>query len=133
MLALLALVTAVASTPEWAMTGHDFMHTGRSDLPGPSGPTPQPHWSYNAADELNGSPAVQGAVFIASNDGNLYSLDATTGAPLWKFDTADSVESSPALFDGTVVFGSRCVPLMWAVGRRRTPRCGASAAAVAVA
>ena len=54
------------------------------------------------------SPAVdEGAVYVGSDDGNLYAFDPTTGTPLWSASTGSSVhESSPAVANGVVVIGA---------------------------
>jgi glucose dehydrogenase len=45
-----------------------------------------------------GCPAVaNGVVYVGSEDGNVYALNATTGAKLWSGDTRDYVNSSPAV------------------------------------
>jgi outer membrane protein assembly factor BamB len=48
-------------------------------------------------------------VYVGSNDGNLYALNATPGASdreLWNFSTGGPVKSSPTVADGTVYVGS---------------------------
>lgn len=45
-------------------------------------------------------------LYIGSDDGNLYALDAGSGSLRWKFNTGGSVRSSPALADGVVYVGS---------------------------
>ena len=53
------------------------------------------------------SPAVAGSrVYVGSNDGNIYALDAATGIKLWNFTTGDAIWSSPAVADGVVYVGS---------------------------
>ena len=53
------------------------------------------------------SPAVvNGAVYIGSEDNNLYALNATTGALIWSFKTGGFVDSSPAISNGVVYVGS---------------------------
>jgi len=46
-------------------------------------------------------------VYIGSNDGNAYALDAGTGAKLWSYGTGGGVDSSPAVAKGVVYFGSQ--------------------------
>ena len=45
-------------------------------------------------------------VYVGSNDGNIYALDAATGIRLWNFTTGDAIWSSPAVADGVVYVGS---------------------------
>lgn len=53
------------------------------------------------ADQLNGA-----TVFVGSDDGNLYAVDATTGEQVWVFEEpSDSIRSSPVVVDGIVYVG----------------------------
>jgi outer membrane protein assembly factor BamB len=45
-------------------------------------------------------------VYVGSDDGNLYALDANTGSLRWKFTTGGPVMSSPTINDGIVYVGS---------------------------
>jgi outer membrane protein assembly factor BamB len=56
---------------------------------------------------VDSSPAVAGGrVFVGSNDGKLYVLDAATGRKTWEFDAGDAITASPAIAAGRVVVGS---------------------------
>jgi halocyanin-like protein len=51
---------------------------------------------------------IDGTVYVASNDTNLYALDAETGDPEWVFEEPTAhLYSSPTFVDGTVYFCSR--------------------------
>ena len=53
------------------------------------------------------SPAVvNGVVYVGSDDGNVYALNASTGAKLWSSATEQPVYSSPAVADGVVYVSS---------------------------
>ncbi|RLC83359.1 MAG: hypothetical protein DRJ03_17410, partial [Chloroflexi bacterium] len=63
---------------------------------------------------MSAPAVVDGRLYIGSNDGNLYALDAATGGELWRVVTGGPVVSSPAVAGGRVYFGSeylaaRCV------------------------
>ena len=45
-------------------------------------------------------------IYVGSDDGNLYALNAATGDKLWSFSTPGDVYSSPALANGVVYVGS---------------------------
>ena len=52
-------------------------------------------WKYLTGDDVQSSPAVvDGVVYIASNDGYLYALDADTGSPYWRAPVGDLDEST---------------------------------------
>jgi outer membrane protein assembly factor BamB len=64
-------------------------------------------WQFDTDAPISSSPAVvNGTVYIGSNDGRLYAVDATTGTKHWQFDTSGWVFSSPAVVDDTVYVGS---------------------------
>jgi outer membrane protein assembly factor BamB len=56
---------------------------------------------------VQSSPAVAGdTVYVGSEDGYLYAVDAASGEKLWQFATGDKITSSPTVADGTVYIGS---------------------------
>ena len=101
--AVLLLLTSVAlsltgTSPiladDWPMFGHDLQHTRYSLSPAPS--TNDVLWSYQTGGEVYSSPAVaDGRVFVGSDDGQVYCLDASD-EPLgerliWSFQTGSKV------------------------------------------
>ncbi len=71
---------------------------------------PQVFWSTQTSENnleiLYSSPAIaDGRLFIGSNAGNFYCLDASTGATLWSVQTGRQIVCSPAVADGKVFFG----------------------------
>ncbi len=71
-------------------------------------PAPPPVlWSLQTNGAIWGTPSIEGqTVYIGSDDGNLYAVDAGTGAERWRFPTAGLVRSRPALSNGIVYFTS---------------------------
>ncbi len=64
-------------------------------------------WQFKTGDYVASSPTVIGkTVYIGSNDGNLYALDAETGDRRWTFETDMWIRSSPEVVDGTVFVGN---------------------------
>src|ERR1700760_3428590 len=64
-------------------------------------------WKFHTDGEVVSSPAVvSGVVYVGSNDGKVYAIDAATGSMRWKFKTGARVSSSPAVANGMVYFGS---------------------------
>jgi outer membrane protein assembly factor BamB/predicted Ser/Thr protein kinase len=70
---------------------------------------PPPVWTYKTGGPVStSSPTVtESAVYVASLDGYLYSLDARTGALRWRFNTGAPVACSPAVYGNMVYIGSR--------------------------
>jgi outer membrane protein assembly factor BamB len=61
----------------------------------------------NPIDSYGGSSlaVVNGVVYLGSDDGNVYALNASTGAKLWSYTTG-AVGSSPAVANGVVYVSS---------------------------
>ena len=52
-------------------------------------------------------PAVfNGTVYVGSNDGKLYAINAADGSIKWTMTTSGAISSSPAVADGVVYVGS---------------------------
>ena len=75
-----------------------------------AGGVPQFHrvkWTFSTQGEVNSSPAVvAGTVYLGSNDGNLYAIEAATGVKKWAFAAKSRIPSSPAVANGLVYFAS---------------------------
>ncbi len=64
-------------------------------------------WRFETGDGIWSSPTVvDGTVFVGSNDGNVYALDAGSGDERWQFATEGDAWGSPTVVDGTVFVGS---------------------------
>jgi outer membrane protein assembly factor BamB len=66
-------------------------------------------WTFATGAFVESSPAVlNGVIYIGSDDGNLYALNASTGQKLWSFSTGagQRILDAPALADGVVYIGS---------------------------
>lgn len=64
-------------------------------------------WKVRLGGAVKSSAAVgNGLVYVGSDDGALYALDAATGAVRWKFSTGGPVEASPLIAGDAVYFGS---------------------------
>lgn len=65
-------------------------------------------WTQNINGNSTSTPAVHaGKVFIGSDDGRLYALNAADGSVAWFYQTGGQVWSAPAVSgDGKVCFGS---------------------------
>jgi outer membrane protein assembly factor BamB len=64
-------------------------------------------WSFHTGGMVIASPAVvDGTVYIGSDDGNFYAVDAASGKERWKFGAHSRVPSSAAVSNGTAYFGA---------------------------
>jgi len=80
----------------------DAARSGHYTAPG----APELHglrWKFRTGGAVQSSPAVRdGIVYVGSNDGRLYALDAGSGGERWRLQTQGRVASSPAVADGRV-------------------------------
>lgn len=64
-------------------------------------------WSVMTGARVSSSPAVvNGVVYIGSDDGTLWALEAGTGQEAWSATTGGTIHSSPAVSAGVVYVGS---------------------------
>jgi outer membrane protein assembly factor BamB len=102
---LFASANAAADGPAWKFRS-DLSNSGVYD---DGGVTPDGTllWKYSTGREVRSCPAiVNGVVYVGSNDGNLYALDAQTGGLIWNSVAGLGIQSSPAVTDGVVYAGS---------------------------
>ncbi len=65
----------------------------------------QEQWTFATGAAIKSSPViVDQRVFIGSDDGTLYALNATDGSLLWSYPTNKPIRSSVAVYNGTVFF-----------------------------
>jgi len=70
-------------------------------------PSREPLWTFSTQGVVWSSPTVlDGTVYIGSDDGNLYAIEAQTGSLKWQFLTQGIVRSQPAIAGGLVYFAS---------------------------
>jgi outer membrane protein assembly factor BamB len=84
----------------------DAARTGVQSGPGPAG-APVVLWRARTGGAVRSTPAiVAGVVYVGSDDGTVYALDAASGAVRWRAWTGDPVVASPAVADGLVYIGA---------------------------
>uniref|UniRef100_UPI0013DF8955 outer membrane protein assembly factor BamB family protein n=1 Tax=Enterobacter hormaechei TaxID=158836 RepID=UPI0013DF8955 len=60
-------------------------------------------WRFATGGDVQSSPeTADGVVYVGSDDGNLYAIDAATGAERWRFATGSNVGSSPVVESNAV-------------------------------
>ncbi|ACB77172.1 Pyrrolo-quinoline quinone [Opitutus terrae PB90-1] len=102
---MLALVVPAALGAQ-AMFRGDPAHSGRSGETGPA-TLKGVKWTVKTGGPVVSSPVlVDGTLYVGSDDGSLYAVEAGSGATKWKFATEGYVRSTPAIVDGTAYFGS---------------------------
>src|SRR5947209_5058287 len=63
-------------------------------------------WTFTTGGAVESSPAVvNGVLFVGSNDGTLYAINASTGTLKWSVTLGGAVKSSPAVVGGVVYIG----------------------------
>jgi len=97
-----------SGTDWWSMFHHNPRHTGYSTSTAPNNNNTV--WIYHTGSSVRSSPAVvDGKVFVGSDDGNIYALDASTGTKIWNTTlTPDYVSGSPAVANSRI--------FVWAIG-----------------
>ena len=74
----------------------------------PRSPDRQGGWTFTTRARVDSSPVVAGGrVYVGSNDGKLYVLDAGTGKSVFEFEAGGPLSASPAVAAGRVVIGSQ--------------------------
>ena len=101
-----AVTVPAAAQADTVQFRYNAQHTGDYS-PVAGSKTGKLTWSFKTGNYVGGAPAVvNGVVYMGSDDGNVYALNATTGAMLWNFTTGGFVGSSPAVVNGVVYVGS---------------------------
>jgi len=90
---------------EWPMFHHDLQHTGYSTSNAPN--TNNILWTFTTGGGISSSPTVvDGKVYIGSDDGHLYCLDAEDGLEYWNTSVGGEIWlSSPTVEQGRVYIG----------------------------
>ncbi len=101
---LFSLVLIPFTNADWTMFHADPSHSGLGT--GNAVLTPVLLWKYIIGDFYSSPAVVAGVVYVGSENGNVYALNATSGAQLWNYTIGGQVRSSPAVVGGVVYVGS---------------------------
>ena len=98
-------ITSLSSSP--ALAG-DGMYVGvASNLVSIDLKSRKEQWSFSTQGVVSSSPAISNnTVYVGSEDGHLYAVNAFTGEEFWDFPTGAAITASPAVANGTVYIGS---------------------------
>src|SRR4051812_50215206 len=95
----------IDATPIASMFRGGPARTGEMPGPVPAG-KPELRWRFTAGNDIDSSPAVAGdTVFVGSDDGRLYAIDATKGDERWHFEIGGDGRTSPAVAAGPGYIG----------------------------
>ena len=93
-----------AASDEWPMFHHDAEHTGTASTAVSGNST---LWQLPIGDKVYSSCAVvNGIVYVGSNNGTLYALNAANGTVVWSYNTGGIISSSPTVVDGKIYVGT---------------------------
>ncbi len=82
------------------------LHTGVFD-DGGTRPTANLKWKIATGGSVGSSPVIANNIlYIGSDDGKIYAVNATNGAPVWNTSVGINIRSVPAVADGVVYIGS---------------------------
>lgn len=100
---LMGSITSL-SAADWSMFQGNQKHTGY--VPQDASFATQT-WTVPVNGSVNTTPVLYGdKVYLGTEEGTLYALDAQDGNESWTYTTDGAIESSPAVDGGTVYVGS---------------------------
>jgi formylglycine-generating enzyme required for sulfatase activity/outer membrane protein assembly factor BamB len=85
---------------------NNLHRTGNFDKTGvPQGPV-SVKWEFDTKGAVKSSPVmVKGIIYIGSNDGYVYAINAEVGSLVWKYHTGAAVSASATVVDNIVYIG----------------------------
>lgn len=91
---------------DWPMAQYDDRNTAHH--PDATAPREEVavHWKFEAGPSPQATPVVDGVVYAATDDGDLYALDAAGGTERWRF-SVDDVLGSPTVVDDVIYVPSQ--------------------------
>lgn len=94
-------------TEDWYMFMNDLQFSGRSPDKSLKPPLHQ-LWKFKTGGPINASPTVAyGIVYIGSEDGKLYALNAKEWEIKWVFNANSAIRYSATIWGGRVIFNTR--------------------------
>ena len=97
--------TPAAPVINWPMTRGGAELNGQVDAEVMR--NPQVAWTFASGDIITAEAAIlNNRVYVGSEMGILFALNAETGEEIWRFETEDAITSAPTLTDDLVLVGS---------------------------
>jgi outer membrane protein assembly factor BamB len=101
------LPSALVPVREVAVTMSRVDRPGQTARRDEYGVEAEPLWSVRTGAPVFGSPATaDGVVYVGSDDGSLYALDAESGETRWRFETGDRVRARPTIHGNRIIVPS---------------------------
>jgi outer membrane protein assembly factor BamB len=108
---MVAVARSRAQDDDWTTFAHDDARTGFERMQ--TGITKQTvghlhrRWLRSLSEHIWASPlAARGLVYVATEEGNVYGIDAASGEIRWKRNVGNAVHMTPALVDGRLLVGA---------------------------
>lgn len=96
-------LTYTTSNTTPVIEGNTIYTTGNSRVIRVNLTNKQFDWTFSTGDTIRSSPALaNGVLYVGSDDGKLYAINAQDGKQLWNFQTGSKINSSPVYADGVV-------------------------------
>ncbi len=104
----------VAMPQSWLQFRLNGAHNPVIDTPGSAA------WQIETHGQISASPTVvAGTLYIGTNGGRLYAIDAASGAIRWTFRARNGLKSNPLIYGGLVIVGEGNADSTTFVPRRR--------------
>ncbi|MGD6811042.1 MAG: PQQ-binding-like beta-propeller repeat protein [Candidatus Bathyarchaeia archaeon] len=97
-------VNAALVVDDWPTFQHDSAHTGYSTETAPD--TNHTLWSYKTSGAVGSPVVVDEKVFVCSNNGDIYCLNAYDGSPVWSLFINCTAKTVPTFNNGCIFVGS---------------------------
>ena len=93
-----------SSVDDWSTYMHDSSRSGYSSSQAPL--TNRTLWDFTTGGAVKSSPVVaNGIIYVGSDDGYVYALNAYSGAVEWSYNTYGPVEAAATVLNGVVYVG----------------------------
>ncbi len=109
-----SIVLVPSACADWSMYRSDPLNSGVGT--GNAVVNPVLLWNYSAGGEAGSPVVVAGILYVGSDDGNIYALNASTGAKIWNCSTGNRIGFYMAVENGVLYASSHSsypIPQRW--------------------